>query len=155
MSRLSLRKNKKVFTKGTECPLFFIFRPYFLQVMGVVKIVPILFLLAVGCACAQSEISDPSEPTLARPAPREHRGFYNSVSFAFAYNWYNNSNEDIDYYGRSYGGSKVSEREIDYFEYNGFTFPLFEFKFGVALANLVAFHSVFNLGFYTGSLDYF
>ena len=29
-----------------------------------------------------------------------------------------------------------------------------EFKFGVALGNLIAFHSVFNFGFYAGSIDY-
>jgi hypothetical protein len=106
------------------------------------KILAILFLCMASFVCAQSA------PSLGKSAPREHRGFYNSASFGFAYNWYDASKEDIDRY------SDKVERGIDYFEYNGFTFPQMEFKFGVALGNLIAFHTVFNLGFFAGVIDY-
>ena len=96
-----------------------------------------------------------SEPTLGKSAPREHRGFYNSVSFAAAYNWYNSSTEELDEWSDWDDGSGRSRREIDKFEYNGGTFPMFEFKFGMALANLVTFQTVFNLGFFMGTMDYF
>jgi hypothetical protein len=50
----------------------------------------------------------------------------------------------------------MSHREYadDYYDYNGFTFPMSEFKFGVGIANLAAVHFVFNIGFFAGSLDY-
>jgi hypothetical protein len=116
------------------------------------KLIAIVVLFLASLVFAQSE-SAPSEPTVAKPAPREHRGFYNSVSFGAAYNWYNNSKEEHDHYNDGYG-SDYRNRDVDYFEYNGGTFPTYEFKFGVALANLIAFHSVFNLGFYAGTIDY-
>lgn len=116
------------------------------------KLIAFVSLMAFGFAFAQSE-SASSEPTLAKPAPREHRGFYSNVSFGAAYNWYNNSKEEHDHYNDGYG-SDYRNRDVDYFEYNGGTFPTYEFKFGVALADLIAFHSVFNLGFYAGTIDY-
>lgn len=103
-------------------------------------------ILSVACfAGAQSVLS------IGKSAPREHRGFYNSTSFGFAYNWYNSSRDDVD----EYDNGNRKNHDIDYYEYNGFSFALAEFKFGVALANLVAFHTVFNIGFYTGAMDYF
>ena len=45
------------------------------------KVIAIFVLCAAGLAFAQS-------PSIAEPAPREHRGFYNSSSFGFALNWF-------------------------------------------------------------------
>ena len=66
------------------------------------KILAILFLCMATFVCAQSA------PSLGKSAPREHRGFYNSASFGFAYNWYDASKEGIDRY------SDKVERGIDY-----------------------------------------
>ena len=109
------------------------------------KLIAILILCAASLACAQSA------PSIGKPAPREHRGFYNSTSFGFAYNWYNNSRDDVD----EHDNGMRKNHDIDYYEYNGFSFAHSEFKFGVAIANLVAFHTVFNIGFFVGSVDYF
>lgn len=106
------------------------------------KVFAILVLCAVGLAFAQS-------PSLAEPAPREHRGFYNSMSFGFAMNWFDNSMEDLDKYG-----NKI-ERDIHFYEYYGTTFMLGEFKFGYAFGNLVALHTVFNIALYFGTVDYY
>ncbi|MCI6437940.1 hypothetical protein [Fibrobacter sp.] len=96
-------------------------------------------------------VSAQTAPKLSSPAPMEHRGFYNSVSFGAAYNWYENSkNEKDEYYS---GRTNVVNREINTFEYSGGTFPMIEFKFGVALANLLAFHTVFNMGFFSGTIE--
>ncbi len=103
------------------------------------KLFAIFILCAMGLALAQS-------PSIAEPAPREHRGFYNSSSFGFALNWFKNSMED-------FGENK--ERDVDFYEYYGTTFMLGEFKFGYALGNLVALHTVFNFGFYVGVVDYY
>lgn len=116
------------------------------------KLFGIIVLMVAGLVFAQSG-SVPSEPTVAKPAPREHRGFYNSVSFGAAYNWYKSSRENDDTYTEN--GVEITERNVDYFEFDGFTFPMFEFKFGVAMANLVALHTVFNFGFFAGSEDWF
>ena len=102
------------------------------------KKVLIFILCAMSLAFAQS-------PSFAEPAPREHRGFYNSSSFGFALNWFKNSMED-------FGENK--RRDVDFYEFYGTTFMLGEFKFGYALGNLVAFHTVFNFGFYIGTVDY-
>lgn len=107
------------------------------------KVFAILILFSVGFVCAQSS------PSIGTPAPREHRGFYNSMSFGLAYNWFDNSRNDIDRYG------KEIERDVDFYEYNGFSFSLIEFKFGYALGDIVAFHTVFNMSFFVGSLDYY
>ena len=103
------------------------------------KVFAILVLCAVGLAFAQSA-------TIAEPAPREHRGFYNSASFGFALNWFNNSLEDFD---------DDKDRNVEFYEYYGTTFMLGEFKFGYALGNLVALHTVFNFAFYIGTVDYY
>lgn len=107
------------------------------------KVIAFLVLCAVSFVCAQSS------PSLGTPAPREHRGFYNSTSIGFAYNWFNNSLNDLHKYGNEF------DRDIDFFEYNGFSFSLIEFKFGYALGNIVALHTVFNMGFFWGSMDYY
>ena len=105
------------------------------------KLIAILILCAAAFACAQSV------PTIGKFVPYEHRGFYNSTSFGVTYNWFENSRDDVDkYYNRQ-------KHEIDYYEYDGWSFSLGEFKFGVALANLVAFHTTFNIGFFAGQLD--
>ena len=100
----------------------------------------IFVLCAMSLALAQC-------PSIAEPAPREHRGFYNSSSFGFALNWFDNSMEKIDKYG-----NKV-DRDVDFYEYFGTTFMLGEFKFGYALGNLVALHTVFNIALYFGTVD--
>ena len=105
----------------------------------------VLLLSLAAFASAQSA------PTLGAPAPQEHRGFYNSVSFGAAYNWYENSKYEVDEYNN--GQSNVTGREINTFDFSGGTFPMFEFKFGVALANLLAVHTVFNLGFFSGTME--
>ena len=114
------------------------------------KIFAILIAVAATLVCAQSE------PTIAKPASREHRGFYSNMSFGAAYNWYNSSQENYEEWNSDYEKKENhSRREIDLFEFYGGTFPTFEFKFGTALANLIAFHTVFNLGIYAGVMDYY
>lgn len=103
------------------------------------KVFSIFILCAMSLAFAQSA-------TIAEPAPREHRGFYNSSSFGFALNWFNNSEESFD---------DGNGRDVDFYEYYGTTFMLGEFKFGYALGNLVAFHTVFNIALYIGTVDYY
>ena len=113
------------------------------------KIIAILVLCVAGIASAESS-------SVGKTAAHEHRGFYSNMSFAFAYNWYKNSREDL---GSGYfenGGSYVDgkRRSVDYYEFGGYTFPMSEFKFGVGIGNLAAIHFVFNIGFFSGSLDY-
>ena len=105
------------------------------------KIIALLALCVAGLACAQTV------PSIGKSTPREHRGFYSNMSFGFAYNWYDNSREDI------YNEKK--NRDLDRYEFGGFSFPMSEFKFGVAIENLVAFHFDINIGFFSGTLDYF
>ena len=106
------------------------------------KIIAILFLCVTGFACAQSV------PAAEKNVSREHRGFYNSASFGFAYNFFDNSREDFDDYERD-----RKRHDIDYYEFNGFSFSHVELKFGYAFGNLLALHTVFNFGFYMGPLD--
>jgi hypothetical protein len=116
------------------------------------KIIVAIILCVAGFAFAESA---PSAPSIGKSAPREHRGFYSSMSFGYAYNWYKNSRNDVDWragYTDIY--KTMKEEETDYFEFGGGSFTLAEFKFGVALGNLIAIHSVFNFGFYAGSIDY-
>lgn len=113
------------------------------------KLVSIVVFLAAS-VFAQST-STAETPSIGTPAPREHRGFYSSVSSGAAYNWYKNSKEEFD--EDSFGETRILDRDIDYFEYNGFTYPMLEFKFGVGLANLLAVYTVFNLGFISGTMD--
>ena len=114
------------------------------------RLLSILLLSLTALVCAQSA------PSFASSAPREHRGFYSSVSFGAAYNWYKSSKVNIE---KKYIGSEDwdshKERELDLFEFGGATFPTLEFKFGTALANLVSFYTVFNLGAFPGTMDYF
>ena len=104
------------------------------------KVFAVLVLCAAALVFAQS-------PNIAEPAPREHRGFYNSASFGFAFDWFNNSDEHV-----LKSDNKI-ERDVYFFDYYGFSFMLGEFKFGYALGNLVAFHTVFNIAFYIGTVD--
>ena len=106
------------------------------------KIIALLALCVASFACAQEV------PSVGKSTPREHRGFYNSTSFALAYNWYDNSREDIEKKGDR------RTREVDYYEFNGFSLSMTEFKFGVGLGNLAAFHLVFNFGFFAGTVDH-
>lgn len=103
------------------------------------KIIALLILCVAGLAFAQS-------PSVGKSASREHRGFYSNMSFGFAYNWYDSSREDFRGYYYS--------REMDHYEYSGFSFPMSEFRLGVAVENLVAFHLDFNIGFFAGTMDY-
>ncbi len=114
------------------------------------KIIAILVLCIAGIASAES-------PSADKPAAHEHRGFYSNMSFAFAYNWYKNSREDLTRGYLENGGNYINNgkrRNVDYYEFDGKTFPMSEFKFGVGIANLAAVHFVFNIGFFAGSLDY-
>jgi hypothetical protein len=104
------------------------------------KLIAILVLCFAGLTFAQSSI--------ATPAPREHRGFYSNASFGLNLNLFDNSMEDINEY------DDRTERSIDFYEYYGFSFLHSEFKFGYALGNVVAFHLVFNMGIYLGTVDY-
>ncbi|MBR6123773.1 hypothetical protein IKQ19_09315 [Candidatus Saccharibacteria bacterium] len=106
------------------------------------KVFVILVLCVVGLTFAQSR-------SLAEPAPREHRGFYSNTSFGFALNWFDNSMESLDK-----SENKIN-RDVDFYEYYGYTFLLGEFKFGYALGNLVALHTVFNIALYFGTVDYY
>ncbi len=113
------------------------------------KIIAILVLCVAGIASAES-------PSVGKPATHEHRGFYSNMSFAFAHNWYKNSREDLSrgYFENGGGYVDGKRRVVDYYEFDGKTFPMSEFKFGVGIGNLAAIHFVFNIGFFSGSLDY-
>ena len=113
------------------------------------KLVAIFILCVAIFASAES-------PSVGEPAAHEHRGFYSNMSFAFAYNWFKNSRVDLGGASFEIGGGYIDgkRRYVDYYDYNGFTFPMSEFKFGVGIANLAAVHFVFNIGFFAGSLDY-
>ncbi|SHK81499.1 hypothetical protein SAMN05720762_103121 [Fibrobacter sp. UWH4] len=52
------------------------------------RILSVVLLSLVALVSAQTA------PKLSSPAPMEHRGFYNSVSFGAAYNWYENSKNE-------------------------------------------------------------
>ena len=127
---------------GGHLLILYIFAHYLIGIELMKKIIAILVFCAAGMACAQTA------PAMTRSAPQEHRGFYSNMSFAFAYNWYDNSREDL------HNKENGKMRDVDYYEFNGFTFPYSEFKFGVAFANLVAVHFDFNLGFFAGTMDY-
>lgn len=113
------------------------------------KIIAILVLCVAGIASAES-------PSVGKSTAHEHRGFYSNMSFAFAHNWFKNSREDLnrDYFENGGGYVDGKRREVDYYEFDGYTFPMSEFKFGVGIGNLAAIHFVFNIGFFSGSLDY-
>ena len=117
------------------------------------KLIAVMVLFVAGLVFAQSETS------IAKPAPREHRGFYSVSSFAFAYNWYDASMERVDefedYEDYDKPPKNVKEKDVDYYEFNGLAFPEFDFKFGVAVGNLIAFHTNFDFGFFTGPIDHF
>ena len=103
-------------------------------------------LIALIILCVASFASAQSSPSAGASTPQEHRGFYSNMSFGFAYNWYDNSREDVLDYNSRY--------DMDHYEFSGFTFPMSEFKFGIAFENLVAFHLDFNIGFFSGTLDF-
>ena len=105
-------------------------------------------LIALFILCVAVIANAQSVPTIGKSAPREHRGFYNSTSFGIAYNWFDNSLDDTDKY------QNRQRHDVEIYEYNGYSFALGEFKFGVAIADLVAFHTVFNVGFFMGTVDY-
>lgn len=105
-------------------------------------------LIAIFILCVAVIANAQSVPTIGKSAPREHRGFYNSTSFGIAYNWFDNSLDDTDKY------QNRQRHDVEIYEYNGYSFALGEFKFGVAIADLVAFHTVFNVGFFMGTVDY-
>ena len=113
------------------------------------KIIAILVLCVAGIASAES-------PSVGKSTAHEHRGFYSNMSFAFAHNWFKNSREDLnrDYFENGGGYVDGKRREVNYYEFDGYTFPMSEFKFGVGIGNLAAIHFVFNIGFFSGSLDY-
>lgn len=113
------------------------------------NIIAILVLCVAGIASADS-------PSVGKTVAHEHRGFYSNMSFAFAHNWFKNSREDLnrDYFENGGGYVDGKRREVDYYEFDGYTFPMSEFKFGVGIGNLAAIHFVFNIGFFSGSLDY-
>jgi len=71
--------------------------------------------------------------------PKEHRGFYSNFSTGFSY---------INFHAEQVDG-------IDYEEvsFQGFTFPLMDFRFGVAVGNLIAFYTEFNFTAYMGEAD--
>jgi len=106
-----------------------------------------LILLAFFAIFSQTVFAQ--ESVSAKTNPREHRGFYNSASFGAGF--LGLSVKRLDYVGRE----RFDERQVEKFEFIGGSFPVFEFKFGTAVANLVAFHTVFNFAIFTGSDDYF
>lgn len=81
--------------------------------------------------------------------PKEHRGFYNSVGFGIGYNSISAKEkwEDLD-------NNYSDDKGIETYDFAGATFPVLEFKFGTAIANLIAFHTTFNLAIYLGNMDY-
>ncbi|MCF0214867.1 MAG: hypothetical protein HUK21_00130 [Fibrobacteraceae bacterium] len=104
-----------------------------------------------------------------RKKPHTHHGFYNSVSVGYAYTSVSSKNTDNDYskditYSYNYNtdrehtykGKEVHywTRDIEKYEFEGNSFPYMEFKFGAAVANLIAFHTVFNINAFLGDCDY-
>lgn len=87
-------------------------------------------------------------PAVGKTTPREHRGAYNSTSFSFAFNWVKSSQENIE------RNNNTSISRVSYFESYTGSFSLADFKFGVALGNFVAVHSIFNFGFFAGVMKY-
>ena len=71
--------------------------------------------------------------------PKEHRGFYSNFSTGYSY---------VNFHTEQVDGNDYEEAS-----FKGFTFPLMDFRFGVAVGNLVAFYSEFNFAFYLGEGD--
>ncbi|MBP5246265.1 MAG: hypothetical protein J6Z31_00165 [Fibrobacter sp.] len=71
--------------------------------------------------------------------PKEHRGFYSNFSMGFSYANFHVENED--------------DKDYEEASFQGYTFPLMDFRFGVAVANLLAFYTEFNFAFYMGDAD--
>ena len=88
------------------------------------KLIAILVFCVAGIASAESS-------SAGKPAAHEHRGFYSNMSFAFAYNWYKNSREDLSRSYFEYQGHDVDgkRRMVDYYEFDGKTFPMSELDF--------------------------
>lgn len=101
----------------------------------------LLVSILVSGVCAEEQV-----PSFT---PKEHRGFYNSVGFGIGYNSFHAKEQwqDLDHY-------YADEKEKETYDFTGATFPVFDFKFGTALANLIAFHTSFNFAIYSGSMDY-
>ena len=106
------------------------------------KLIAILILSVAAFVHAQMV------PAVGKTTTREHRGAYNSTSLSFAFNWVNSSLENIEQ------ENNTSIRRVRYFESYTGSFSLADFKFGVALGNFVAVHSVFNFGFFAGVMKY-
>lgn len=74
--------------------------------------------------------------TASKPHPKEHRGFYNSFDVWISYINFESHDGDARYQ------DKVT--------FEGFSFPVMEFRFGTAIGNLIAFYTIFNFTGYLG-----
>lgn len=83
--------------------------------------------------------------------PHEHRGFYTSTSVGIGYLSANLAKTERD---TSLSEHFNIEKNVEKNENSGFSYPVFEFKFGTAIANMFVFHTVFNFAAYYGSNDY-
>jgi len=106
------------------------------------RIIFFLALLSVSVFAQTPEIQS------SNAHPREHRGFYNSVSIGFSYLSVNGVEKENE------ARYSARERRTESNETFGFTFPVMDFRFGTAISNLVAFYTVFNFSAYSGSNDY-
>ncbi|MCR5028502.1 MAG: DUF1207 domain-containing protein [Fibrobacter sp.] len=99
---------------------------------------------AVEPSTVAAPVAEETLPAAKRSAPRianpkEHRGFYSNFSTGYSYvNFHAENVDGADYEEVSFAGS---------------SFPLMDFRFGVAVGNLVAFYSEFNFAFYLGEGD--
>lgn len=108
-------------------------------------IMPLLLAVSLFAQAAENTTTDSSPD-------REHRGFYSSVGFGFAYN---SGTITRNWKALAESSYDLHDEKGSYeHEFSGFTFPTFNFKFGTALANIIAFHTDFNIGVFSGSMDY-
>lgn len=94
------------------------------------------FAFLILAAFASSGVAE----TASNSHSKEHRGFYNSFDVGLSYL----SFECHDDYARYQ--DKVT--------FEGFGFPVMEFRFGTALGNLVAFYTIFNFTGYLGEANH-
>ncbi len=87
----------------------------------------------------RSKLPAPEVKNVKIANPKEHRGFYSNFSMGFSY-----ANFHVE---------RVDGSDYEEVSFNGFSFPLMDFRFGVAVANLIAFYTEFNFAGYMGSAD--
>jgi len=100
-------------------------------------------ILAIVALLVVTSWGQEAKPQKTRP-PYEHRGFFFSAGTGVAYTNLKAYQEDSD----------GSWEENTSREFSGWSAPLFDFKFGKSIANLIVLHSRFELATYSGETDY-